>query len=224
MLDAIVVGAGPNGLAAAIELARAGLGVRIYEADSTAGGGTRSAELTLPGFIHDPCSAVHSLRRRLAVLSVPRPRSGTASSSCCRRRRSRTCSTPDHAVMLERSIDATAAGLGRDGAAWRRLFGPLVQDIDRTIPSILRPVGPPAPPSDRAGPVRRPGAAAGDGTREDRVPRAGRPRPLRRPFLPLDGRPRTPDDGVLRSRPRDAARTAPAFRSCAAAAAGSPTR
>jgi len=60
-LDAIVVGAGPNGLAAAIELARAGRSVRIYEAADEVGGGTRSAELTLPGFVHDVCSAVHPL-------------------------------------------------------------------------------------------------------------------------------------------------------------------
>jgi len=60
-VDAIVIGAGPNGLAAAIELARSGRSSRIYEANETVGGGTRSAELTLPGFIHDVCSAVHPL-------------------------------------------------------------------------------------------------------------------------------------------------------------------
>ena len=60
-LDAIVVGGGPNGLAAAIELARAGRSVRVYEAADTVGGGTRSAELTLPGFVHDVCSAAHPL-------------------------------------------------------------------------------------------------------------------------------------------------------------------
>ncbi|MBV8231822.1 MAG: NAD(P)-binding protein, partial [Planctomycetaceae bacterium] len=59
--DAIVVGAGPNGLAAAIALAREGLSVRVIEASATVGGGTRSAELTLPGFTHDVCSAVHPM-------------------------------------------------------------------------------------------------------------------------------------------------------------------
>ena len=59
--DAIVVGSGPNGLAAAITLARAGCSVLVYEANATIGGGARSAELTLPGFLHDVCSAVHPL-------------------------------------------------------------------------------------------------------------------------------------------------------------------
>ena len=61
MLDAVVVGSGPNGLAAAITLARAGRSVRVLEAASTVGGGCRTAELTLPGFRHDVCSAVHAL-------------------------------------------------------------------------------------------------------------------------------------------------------------------
>ena len=59
--DVIVVGSGPNGLAAAITLARAGCSVVVYEANATIGGGARSAELTLPGFLHDVCSAVHPL-------------------------------------------------------------------------------------------------------------------------------------------------------------------
>ena len=59
--DAIVVGSGPNGLAAAITIARAGFSVRVLEANSTIGGGARSAELTLPGFVHDVCSAIHPL-------------------------------------------------------------------------------------------------------------------------------------------------------------------
>ena len=119
--DAVIVGAGPNGLAAAIELARAGHKVRIYEAEPTAGGGTRSAELTLPGFIHDPCSTAHPLgvaspffaslgleQRGLEWVQPPAPVAHMLA--------------PDRAVVLERSLDDTAAGLGRDGAAWRRLF------------------------------------------------------------------------------------------------------
>ena len=60
-VDAVIVGAGPNGLAAAIELGRAGLRVRVLEASATAGGGSRSAELTRPGFVHDVCSTAHPL-------------------------------------------------------------------------------------------------------------------------------------------------------------------
>ena len=63
MLDAVVVGSGPNGLAAAITLARAGRSVLVVEANDTVGGGVRSAELTLPGFVHDICSAIHPLAK-----------------------------------------------------------------------------------------------------------------------------------------------------------------
>ena len=139
VFDAVIVGAGPNGLAAAIELARAGLRVRIYEADATAGGGTRSAELTLPGFTHDPCSTAHPLgvaspffaslgleQRGLEWVQPPAPVAHMLA--------------PDRAVVLERSLDDTAAGLGRDGAAWRRLFGPLLHDVDRLLPALLGPI------------------------------------------------------------------------------------
>ncbi|CAM5392099.1 NAD(P)/FAD-dependent oxidoreductase OS=Streptomyces rimosus subsp. rimosus (strain ATCC/ DSM 40260 / JCM 4667 / NRRL 2234) OX=1265868 GN=SRIM_033315 PE=4 SV=1 [Streptomyces rimosus subsp. rimosus] len=61
MLDAVVIGAGPNGLTAAVELARRGMAVEVFEAHATIGGGARTEELTLPGFRHDPCSAVHPL-------------------------------------------------------------------------------------------------------------------------------------------------------------------
>src|SRR5215210_679934 len=68
--DAIVVGAGPNGLSAGIRLAQAGLGVLVLEASSTIGGGTRTAELTLPGFHHDVCSAIHPLTAASPFLST----------------------------------------------------------------------------------------------------------------------------------------------------------
>jgi len=139
MADAVVVGSGPNGLAAAIVLARAGRSVLVREAADTVGGGARSEELTLPGFVHDTCSTIYPLGagspvfRRLplgehglewvhsdAALAHPLD-DGTA-------------------AVLERDVDATAAGLGEDAGAYRALFGPLVAswpDLERTI---LRPL------------------------------------------------------------------------------------
>src|SRR6266850_4423904 len=121
--DAVVVGSGPNGLAAGITLAREGRSVLVLEAEETIGGGTRSAELTLPGFIHDICSAVHPL--------------GIASPFF------RTLPLAEHGVewihppaplahpfddgtaaVLERSVEATAATLGPDSPAYQALMRP----------------------------------------------------------------------------------------------------
>src|SRR5919206_3998553 len=123
--DAIVVGAGPNGLGAAIVLARAGLSVLIREADSTPGGGARSEPLTLPGFTHDVCSAVHPLGissplfRRLPLkthglewLQPPVPLAHPFDEG--------------PPALLERSTRATATWLGQDGPAWLRLMDPFV--------------------------------------------------------------------------------------------------
>ena len=139
-LDAIVVGAGPNGLAAAITLARAGRSVRVYEAATTAGGGTRTAELTLPGFRHDLCSTILPL-----TLASPFFRTIDLAS------RGVEVIQPDapvahpldggRAAVLERSVAATGDGLGgTDGRAWRRLFGPLVRDAEKLGTELLQPV------------------------------------------------------------------------------------
>ena len=141
-LDEIVVGAGPNGLAAAIELARAGRRVRVYEAADTVGGGTRSAELTLPGFIHDPCASVHPLSLAspfLRSLNLGRhglvwvqPNAPVAHAL-----------VPGRTVVLPRSLDGAALddALGhRDARGWRRLLGPLVADWERLFPALLGPV------------------------------------------------------------------------------------
>ena len=125
-LDAVVVGAGPNGLAAAIRLAEAGRDVLVVEAGRTVGGGSRSAELTLPGYVHDVCAAVMPLGAGSPFLrSLPLEQHGL------------TWVQPPvpaghplddgTAVLLHRSVDATAAGLGSDAAAYRRLVGPLVE-------------------------------------------------------------------------------------------------
>jgi phytoene dehydrogenase-like protein len=138
-LDAIVVGAGPNGLAAAIELARAGRSVRVYEAAATVGGGTRSAELTLPGFVHDVCSAAHPLGiaspffRTLDLarhgLEWVQPEAPLAHALA-----------PGRSVVLERDPSAMDDALGRDAAAWARLYGPLVREWERLLPLLLGPV------------------------------------------------------------------------------------
>src|SRR6476469_1490987 len=128
---AIVVGAGPNGLVAALVPARAGCDVTVLEAASKPGGGTRSEELTLPGVLHDVCSAIHPL-----AVASPAFREIAASD--------RTLGDhgvewvhPDvpvahpldggRAAVLARSLDETAAGLGEDEKAYRRLFGPFVE-------------------------------------------------------------------------------------------------
>ncbi|KQO64989.1 phytoene desaturase family protein [Curtobacterium sp. Leaf261] len=126
--DAIVVGAGPNGLAAAVVLARAGLRVTVLERDDRIGGGARTEELTLPGFRHDICSAVHpmgavsgffrrfQLDRRIRMItpdiSYAHPLDG------------------GRAGIAHRSLAETAAGLGPDGPAFARLVGGLVRNDD----------------------------------------------------------------------------------------------
>ncbi len=143
--DAVVVGAGPNGLAAAIVLARAGRRVTLMEGAETVGGGCRSEELTLPGFVHDTCSTVHSLALVSPFLSnLPLAQHGLELEH--------PAAPLAHplddgtAVMLERSVEETARGLGPDAQAYRRLFDPLVRDADKLMREILGPLRPPRHP------------------------------------------------------------------------------
>jgi phytoene dehydrogenase-like protein len=142
---AIVVGSGPNGLAAAITLAQGGCAVTVLEAEPTAGGGMRSAALTLPGFVHDVCSAVHPMaavspffrslplaEHGLEWLHSPAPFAHPLDDGT--------------AVVFHRSIESTAAGLGADARSWRSLFSPLIADHDRLIESLLSPLIPPRHP------------------------------------------------------------------------------
>lgn len=137
--DAIIVGSGPNGLSAAITLQRAGLQVLLLEARDTIGGGTRTAELTLPGFFHDVCSAVHPMGaaspffRTLPLhefgLEYLYPEVLAAHPF-----------DDGSAAALYQSIADTAAGLGEDGPAYRRLFDSLVEDWPRIEAHILGPM------------------------------------------------------------------------------------
>jgi len=135
----VVIGSGPNGLAAAILLARAGYAVTVYEAAAQIGGGTRSAELTLPGFIHDVCSSVHPM----AVASPCFEQFPLAQFGLEWVHPAVPLAHPlddGTAVVLDRSIDATAANLGPDGDAWRRLFQPLVAAWPSTRHDMLGPL------------------------------------------------------------------------------------
>lgn len=143
--DAIVVGSGPNGLAAAITLARAGRSALVIEGRDTVGGGMRTAELTLPGFRHDICSAVHPLG-----MASPFFRSLPLEAHGLRWVQPDAPLTHplDHgqAVVLDRSFDATAAYLGRDGAAYRRLMEPLAEYWTELLADLLGPLRAPRHP------------------------------------------------------------------------------
>src|SRR5687768_10399489 len=137
-VDAVVIGAGPNGLAAAITLAQAGRKVTLLEGAPTVGGGVRSAERTLPGFVHDVCSAIHPFGRTspfFAGLGLERhglrwidPPLAIAHPL-----------DDGSAVVVTREVRETADGLGPDASEYRRLLGPTVRDWDRLRPELLEP-------------------------------------------------------------------------------------
>lgn len=137
--DAIVVGAGPNGLAAAIELARRGKRVCIFEANEIVGGSARSAALTLPGFVHDICSAVHPLAvgspffKSLSLakygLEFIYPPAALAHPF-----------DDGSAILLHRSVDKTSEQLGADARSYQKLLNPFVRNWEKLAPGLLGPL------------------------------------------------------------------------------------
>jgi len=143
--DAVVVGAGPNGLAAAVVLAQAGRSVLIIEANERIGGGARTTELTLPGYRHDVCSAIHPMAAAsplfqtlplsdfgLEWIAPPAPLAHPLNDGT--------------AAMLEASLDATATAFGGDAAVYRKLFAPLIRDHAHLLPGLLGPLRVPEHP------------------------------------------------------------------------------
>ncbi|MGB8943393.1 MAG: FAD-dependent oxidoreductase, partial [Streptomyces sp.] len=137
MLDAVIVGAGPNGLTAAVELARRGFSVAVFEAKETVGGGARTEELTLPGFRHDPCSAAHPLGVNSPVFrTMPLDRYGL--DWLQPQLPMAHPFTDGTAAVLSRSVAETAASFGpRDAGAYRRLVDPFVGKWDNLLRDFM---------------------------------------------------------------------------------------
>lgn len=139
MTTAVVVGSGPNGLAAAVHLARHGVQVQVLEAADEIGGGTRSGELTVPGLLHDHCSAFHPMGAGSPYLQGL----GLERHGLKWRWPEIDCAHPldsARAALLYRSLDATAEGLGEDGPRWRAMFSDLASGFDDLAADLMRPI------------------------------------------------------------------------------------
>src|SRR6185312_5418329 len=148
--DAVVVGSGPNGLAAAVLLQQNGLSVLVIEGKETIGGGMRSAELTLPGFTHDICSAIHPLsvgspffqtlpldQHGLEYIYPPIAAAHPFDNG--------------KAAVLRQSIEETASSLGPDAEVYNKLMRPIVKDWAAIAPDVLGPLHFPKHPMAMAG-------------------------------------------------------------------------
>lgn len=136
--DAVIVGSGPNGFAAAITLAQAGYKVALYEAKDTVGGGMRTKELTLPGFKHDVCSAIQPLGMASPFFrALPLEKFGL---EWIQPDAPLAHPLDDHAVVMERGLEQTASSLGIDSETYQFLFDGFVQNSDKLIKSFLAPL------------------------------------------------------------------------------------
>ncbi|MFT6628882.1 MAG: phytoene dehydrogenase-like protein, partial [Flavobacteriales bacterium] len=145
MHDAIIIGSGPNGLAAAIALAQAGHSTLVLEASETPGGGVRSDALTLPGYTHDVCSAVHPTGALSPFFrTLPLEEHGLKWASC-----EASVAHPlmnGDTAMLYRSVEGTADRLGRDAKAYRRLVTPFLKNPEAMMRDLLAPLRMPSQP------------------------------------------------------------------------------
>ena len=139
MIDAVVVGGGPNGLAAAVAIASEGFRVHLIEAADEVGGGARSRELTMPGLLHDVCSGIHPFAAASPFLKTL----GLEAEGLRWRWSEVECAHPldgGRAAALYRDVEQTASGFGGDGDAWRKLFEPLVKRFDLLTEDLMGPL------------------------------------------------------------------------------------